>query len=99
MENEQPTYPQVATPHDAPTDFLGDGKPLKPPGKASSAPANGAAMPPWARIKTIEESLGKHPGNNESVYSSGKHQDKADFKALKIKLRELKAEQEAEAIA
>ena len=76
-----------------------DGKPLKPPGKASPAPANGAAMPPWARIKTIEESLGKHPGNNESVYSSGKQQDKADFKALKIKLRELKAEQEAEAIS
>jgi hypothetical protein len=76
-----------------------DGKPLKPPGKASPAPANGAAMPPWARIKTIEASIEKHPGNHESTYSSGKPQDKADFKALRIKLRELKAEQEKEAIA
>lgn len=76
-----------------------DGKPLKPPGKASPAPANGAAMPPWARIKTIEASLDKHPGNGESIYSSGKQKDKADFKALKIKLRGLKDEQEKEAIA
>lgn len=76
-----------------------DGKPLKPPGKASSAPVNGAAMPPWARIKTIEASLDKHPGNGESIYSSGKPKDKADFKALKIKLRGLKDEQEKEAIA
>jgi len=76
-----------------------DGKPLKPPGKASPAPANGAAMPPWARIKTIEASLDKHPGNGESIYSSGKQKDKADFKALKIKLRELKEEQEKEAVS
>ena len=76
-----------------------DGKPLKPPGKASSTPLNGAAMPPWARIKTIEEGLSKHPGNRESVYSSGKQSDRDAFKALKIKLRELKAEQEKEAIA
>ena len=76
-----------------------DGKPLKPPGKASPAPANGAAMPPWAKIKTIEGSLDKHPGNSESVYYSSKPKDKADFKALKIKLRELKDEQEREALA
>jgi len=76
-----------------------DGKPLKPPGKTSSAPVNGAAMPPWARIKTIEGSIDKHRGNRESVYFTGLARDKADFKALKIKLRELKAEQEKEAIA
>jgi len=76
-----------------------DGKPLKPAGKASSAPQDGAAMPSWAKIKTIEGSLAKHPGNHESVFSSGKPKDKADFKALKIKLRELKAEQEKEAVS
>ena len=76
-----------------------DGKPLKPPGKASPAPINSTAMPPWARIKTIEGSLDKHPGNRESVFYSGKANDKADFKALKIKLRGLKAEQEKEAVA
>jgi len=75
-----------------------DGKPLKPPGKASPAPANGAAMPPWARIKTIEGSLDKHPGNHESVYYSGNASDKAKFKELKIKLRGLKADQEKEAV-
>ena len=76
-----------------------DGKPLTPPGKASPAPANGAAMPPWARIKTIEASIDKHRGNRESVYFTDKQKDKADFKALKIKLRELKDDQEKEAIA
>ena len=75
-----------------------DGKPLKPPGKASPAPTNGAAMPPWARIKTIEGSLDKHPGNHESVYYSGKASDKAEFKALRVKLRGLKADQEKEAV-
>lgn len=76
-----------------------DGKPLKPPGRSPSAPVNGAAMPPWARIKTIEERIDKHPGNSESVYFSGKTNDKSDFKEMRRKLRELKAEQEKEAVA
>jgi hypothetical protein len=76
-----------------------DGKPLKPPGKASPAPANGAAMPSWARIKTIEERIKVHPGNSESVFCSGMTKDKADFKEMRRKLRELKADQEAEAVA
>ena len=76
-----------------------DGKPLKPPGRSSSAPPNGAAMPSWARIKTIEERIDKHPGNQESVYFSGKTNDKSDFKEMRRKLRELKAEQEREAVA
>jgi hypothetical protein len=76
-----------------------DGKPLKPPGKASPAPANGAAMPSWARIKTIEERIKVHPGNSESVFCSGMTKDKADFKEMRRKLRELKADQEREAVA
>ena len=76
-----------------------DGKPLAPTGKTSSAPTSDAAMPDWVKIKTIEEQLAEHPGNSETVYYRGDPKAKADFKAMKKRLRELKDKQKEQAVA
>ena len=76
-----------------------DGKPLSPPGKTSPAPTSEAAMPDWVKIKTIEEQLAEHPGNEETVFYRGDPKAKADFKAMKKRLRELKDKQKEQAVA
>lgn len=76
-----------------------DGKPLAPTGKTSSAPTSEAAMPDWVKIKTIEEQLAEHPGNEETIFYRGDPKAKADFKAMKKRLRELKDKQKEQAVA
>lgn len=76
-----------------------DGKPLAPTGKTSPAPTSDAAMPDWVKIKTIEEQLAEHPGNEETIFYRGDPKAKADFKAMKKRLRELKDKQKEQAVA
>ena len=51
-----------------------------------------STMPVWKKIQVLEDKIEKHPANRESVYSSPKptSEQKADFKELKKRWRELK---------
>ena len=78
-----------------------DGRPMQRPGRNGTSPAaNGTrTMPIWKKILVITESLATHPGNKESTYYQQERPEaRAEYRKLKTKLKELKAEERAEAL-
>lgn len=78
-----------------------DGRPMQRPGRNGTSPAaNGTStMPRWKKILVITESLATHQGNKESIaYRQDKPEARAEYRKLKMKLKELKAEERAEAL-
>ena len=78
-----------------------DGRPMQRPGRNGTSPAaNGTStMPIWKKILVITESLATHPGNKESTYYQQERPEaRAEYRKLKTKLKELKAEERAEAL-
>ena len=59
-----------------------------------------STMPVWKKIQVLEDKIEKHPANRESVYSRSNptSEQKADFKELKKRLRELKETEEDRAM-
>ena len=59
-----------------------------------------STMPVWKKIQVLEDKIENHPTNRESVYSTHNptSEQKADFKELKKRLRELKETEEDRAM-
>ena len=59
-----------------------------------------STMPVWKKIQVLEDKIEKHSANRESVYSTPDptSEQKADFKELKKRLRELKETEEDRAM-
>ena len=76
-----------------------DGRPMERKANGSAV-KTAAAMPLWKRIEVLTLELDKHPGNPDSTYCvSGDKKARAEFKQLKIKLRELRDEERQNALS
>jgi len=76
-----------------------DGRPMERKANGSAVKTT-ASMPLWKRIEVLTSELEKHPGNPDSTYCvSGDKKARAEFKQLKIKLRELKDEEKQNALS